>query len=178
MAASSALADYLAEFEARSHQLPRETRHEVRARIWTHCAAAAGPGAPDERVRVALAELGPVDVLVREELARIGAPAYPFGPRDLAPVHLLGASLLTLGLGMVAGLVLLWRSAAWPRRHQLVATALVGLGALLGAAAPLAVSPAPPWWLGAAVGVISVGPLAAAAHLFVVSRLIRSAQCR
>lgn len=176
--APSVLADYLAEFEARGHQLPRETRHELRARIWTHCAAAAGPGAPEERVRAALAELGPVEVLVRDELARLGAPADPFGPRDLAPLHLLGASLLTLGLGMVAGLVLLWRSAVWPRRHQVLATALVGLGGLLGAAVPLAVAPAPPWWVGAAAGVISIGPLAAAVHLFVVSRQIRSEQSR
>jgi hypothetical protein len=172
----AALEAYLADFEAHAHRLPRETRYEVRARIWTHCAAAAGPGAPEERVRAALAELGPADALVRDELARAGVPADPFRPRDLAPLHLLGASFLTLGAGTVAGLVLLWRSAAWPRRHKAVATALVAIGAGLGAAVPVAVAPAPPWWAGALAGAVLIGPALAAVHLFVASKGLRSAQ--
>lgn len=175
MAPPPALAAYLAEFDALVHRLPRDARHEARARIWTHCAAQAGPGASDDDVRAALDGLGSPAELVGTELVRTGARPDPLRPRDLAAMHLLGASFLTLGLGALAGLVLLWRSRAWPVRHRVVATALVGLGAALGAVVPLVVSPAPPLPVAVAVGAIGAGPLLAAAALFVASRQIRSA---
>jgi hypothetical protein len=168
---SPALTAYLAEFDAHAHRLSQVARLEVGSRIWTRCAEHAGDG-PDEqreeRIREALAELGPPAELVRAELARTGERADPFRTRDLAPLHLFAASLLTLGIGTVVGLVLLWRSPVWPRRHQVTATALV-LAGMLGT--PLAL----PGLAGLLVGAVLVGPTLAAAYLALARRSVRAA---
>ena len=167
----SALAAYLREFDACAHQLSQVARLEVGSRIWTHCAERAGPGASEERIRAALAELGEPADLVRAELERTGERPDPFRPRDLVPVHLLAASLLTLGIGTAVGLVLLWRSPVWPRRHRAVATALVVAGAV---AVPLLV-PALAGTSGLLVGAVVAGPAAAAAYLALARRWVRAA---
>jgi hypothetical protein len=101
---------------------------------------------------------------VRAELERTGERPDPFRPRDLAPLHLFAASLLTLGVGALVGLVLLWTSPVWPRRHRMTATALVGAGILGG---PFAGLP------GLVVGVVVVGPAMAAAYLALARRSVR-----
>jgi len=167
----SALAGYLREFDACAHQLSQVSRLEVGSRIWTHCAERAGPGASEERIRAALAELGDPADLVRAELERTGERPDPFRSRDLVPMHLFAASLLTLGIGTVVGLVLLWRSPAWPWRHRAVATTLVVAGAL---AVPLLV-PALAGTPGVLAGAVVVGPAVAAAYLALARRWVRAA---
>ncbi|MBW0114695.1 hypothetical protein [Pseudonocardia abyssalis] len=161
----SALTAYLREFDACAHQLSQVSRLEVGSRIWTHCAEHAGPDAPEERIAAALAELGPPADLVRAELERTGERPDPFRTRDLAPMHLLGTSLLTIGVGTVAGLVLLWLSRVWPVAHKAVATALVVAGVpavlpFLGGAA------------GLVVGLLVVGPALAGAYLALARRFL------
>jgi hypothetical protein len=167
---SPALTAYLAEFHAHSHRLSQVARLEVGSRIWTRCAEHAGSAASDEgadgpsreeRIREALAELGPPAELVRAELERTGERADPFRTRDIAPMHLFAASILTLGVGTVVGLVLLWCSPVWPWLHKIVATVLVGVGIL---AVPLLV-PALAGPPGLLVGAVAVGPALAAVHL-------------
>lgn len=168
---SPALTAYLAEFDAHSHRLSQVARLEVGSRIWTHCAAHAGPDGParEERIREALAELGPPAELVAAELERTGERADPFRARDVAPIHLFAASILTLGLGAVVGLVLLWCSPVWPWLHKIVATALVGVGIL---AVPLLV-PVLAGPVGLLVGAVAVGPALAAAYLALARRWVR-----
>lgn len=163
-----ALVVYLAEFDRHSHRLGQVSRLEVGSRIWTHCAQHAGPGASDADVAAALAELGPPADLVRVELERTGERPDPFRPRDLAPVHLFAASLLTLGVGAVVGLVLLWCSRAWPVGHKLAATALVVAGVPV-------VLPFLPGAAGLVLGALVVGPALAAVHLAVARRFVRDA---
>ncbi|MHA6780160.1 hypothetical protein ACVGOW_04045 [Pseudonocardia saturnea] len=160
---SPALTAYLAEFDAHSHRLSQVARLEVGSRIWTRCAEHAGPDGSEreERIREALAELGPPAELVRAELERTGERPDPFRTRDIAPLHLFAASILTLGVGTVVGLVLLWCSPVWPWLHKIVATGLVGVGIL---AVPLLV-PALAGPPGLLVGAVAVGPALAAVHL-------------
>lgn len=159
---SPALTAYLAEFDAHSHRLSQVARLEVGSRIWTRCAEHAGPeadgSAREERIREALAELGPPAELVRAELERTGERPDPFRTRDIAPLHLFAASILTLGVGAAVGLVLLWASAVWPWPHKVAATALVGVGILV---APLVLAGLP----GVLVGAIALGPALAAVYL-------------
>lgn len=164
----SALTTYLREFDACAHQLSPVSRLEVGSRIWTHCAERAGPGASEERIREALAELGPPAGLVRAELERTGERPDPFRTRDLAPVHLLATSLLTLGAGAVVGLVLLWLSRVWPAVHKAVATALVVAGVP-------AVLPLLPGTAGAVVGLAVAGPALAGAYLALARRFLTGA---
>lgn len=163
---SRELTAYLAEFDAHAHRLSQVARLEVGSRIWTHCAEHAGPAASEERIREALAELGPPAGLVQAELERTGERPDPFRTSDLVPVHLFAASLLTLGVGAVVGLVLLWRSPAWPRRHQVAATALIAAGVLV---TPLAL----PGLAGLLAGAVVVGPALAAAYLALARRSVR-----
>lgn len=163
---SPALTAYLAEFDAHAHRLSQVARLEVGSRIWTRCAEHAGPGASEERIREALAELGPPAELVRAELERTGERPDPFRAIDLAPMHLFAASLLTLGLGTVVGLVLLWRSPVWPLWHRVAATALVAAGMLV---TPLLLPGLP----GLLIGAVLVGPALAAAYLALARRFVR-----
>lgn len=164
----SALTAYLREFDAHAHQLSQVSRLEVGSRIWTHCAEHAGPDASEERIRAALADLGPPADLVRAELERTGERPDPFRTRDLAPMHLLGTSLLTLGVGTVVGLGLLWFSRVWPVGHKAVASALVVAGVPV-------VLPFLPGTAGVVVGLLVVGPALAGTYLAIVRRFLTGA---
>jgi hypothetical protein len=184
-AGSVVLSAYLAEFERQAHVLGRDARIDLRSRIWRHCAdravevreaatpEAEDPGAETDReaaLAAALAELGPPAALVRAELESSGARPNPFRPRDLAPLHLLGAAFLTLGVGAVVGMALLWSSRVWPLRHKIAATVLLAAGA---AAVPLLAAPPLDGWPGLALGVIAIGPFLAAAHLWTARIFVR-----
>lgn len=173
---SSVLMSYLDEFDVVAHQLPRDARHDVRARIWRHCADAVGadavgadpPGSDEERLRAALAELGSPQELVAAELERLGRRPNPFRPTDSAPIHLLAASVLTFGLGALVGLVLLWHSTVWPRRTKITASALVAVGVV--ALLPV---PALPPIAAALLGGLAVGPAVAALYLLAIRLGVR-----
>lgn len=157
---SPVLQAYLDDFDLAAQRLPRKVRHDLRARLWVHCAEHAGANAGDDRLREALAALGSPEEIVGAELAHYRVRPDPFSRGDLAAVHLLGASFLTLGIGALVGLALLWRSRIWPTRHKLVASTLLPLGfvtllPVMGAGAALL--------FGAAL----IGPVLAAVYLLV-----------
>jgi hypothetical protein len=160
-----ALRAYLAEFDALARSLPRGERRDLRASIWVRVADVAGPHQSDEAVRAAVSGLGAPAALVDAEAERVGRRC----PGDWAAVHLLGASALTLGVGMVLGLLRLWRSPAWTPRDRAVGTLLVAAGPpVLLLATPLGVLPA------LLLGALALGPFAAACAL----ALVRSAAQR
>ncbi|WP_145984056.1 hypothetical protein [Pseudonocardia sp. EC080610-09] len=145
------LQDYLRRLDAAARALPSGERQDLRARVWTDVAAAAGPAPTGDRLARVLGELGPPEGLVP---ARAGGG--PGGLRDPAVVHLLGCSLLSAGITGVIGLVRVWRAPSWPRRDAFVATLVVLAGAVaLPVLAP--VHPVP----GAVLGGLGAGaPLA------------------
>lgn len=142
---------YLDELERVSVGLPRDERQDLRARVWAEVAEAVGPAATPERIEAALTRLGPPTALA-------GVGEYPL--RDPVVVHLLGSSLLTFGIGGVAGLIRVWRSPSWSRGEALVATLLV---LVAGTALPL-LAPVHPV-AGALFGGLGVGALLAACVL-------------
>ncbi|MGQ0573048.1 MAG: HAAS signaling domain-containing protein [Pseudonocardia sp.] len=169
----TALDAYLQEVERHAYVLPRDSRHDLRSRVWTHCAEQAGRGADDERIRAVLAGLGTPEELVAAELQRCGARPNPFRARDIVPLHLLGASLFMVGLGAPLGLALLWRSRVWPRAHKIVASALV----VGGTPALLWVEALRPGWA-LYLGPTVVGAAAAALYLLVIRLLARPTRSR
>lgn len=159
-----ALRSYLGEFDAIAYQLPRDARQDVRSRIWRQCASAGTPDGPDpQQLGAALAELGPARDLVAAELERLGRRPNRFRPSDSAPIHLLAASILTLGVGALIALVMLWRSPVWPWHAKIVAPLLVGAGAV--ALLPV---PALPPLAALLLGGLAVGPAVAALYLLAI----------
>ncbi|MBW0101160.1 hypothetical protein [Pseudonocardia sp. KRD291] len=142
---------YLDELDRASAGLPRDQRQDLRARVWAEVAEAAGSDPAPERIDEALRRLGPPSAL-----AGTGGHAL----RDPLVVHLLGCSLLTFGIGGVAGLVRVWRSPSWPRVDALVATLMV---VVAGAVLPM-LAPVHPI-AGALLGGLGVGSLLAACVL-------------
>lgn len=163
------LRSYLEEFEAVAYQLPAYAQQDVRSRIWRECAKAAVPGGRDpQRLDAVLAELGPARDLVAAELERLGRRPDRFRPSDSAPIPLLASSVLTLGVGALVGLVMLWRSPVWPLHAKITAPVLVAAAVL----ALLPVNALPPL-AAVLLGGLAVGPAVAALHLLLVRRAVR-----
>lgn len=143
---------YLDELDRVSVGLTRHERQDLRARVWVEIAEAAGPDPTPERIDAAVRRLGPP--------AALAGTGQERALRDPVVVHLLGCSLLTFGIGGVAGLVRVWRSPSWPRTDASAATVLVLVAgtavALLAPVHPLA---------GALLGGLGVGALLAACAL-------------
>ncbi|MEJ8278807.1 hypothetical protein [Pseudonocardia spirodelae] len=119
------LRDYLRRLDDAARDLPFTERQDLRSRVWADVARATGPAPTHERLLRALDDLGPPEGLVP---APAGTP--PRTLRDPAVVHLLGCSLLTVGVSGLVGLVRVWRAPTWPRRDALAATVLVVAGAV------------------------------------------------
>lgn len=88
-------------------------------------------------------------------------------------MHLLGCSLLTVGVTGLIGLVRVWRSSTWPVRDALTATVLVVAGAV---ALPLVTGIHPV--AGALLGGLGAGAPTAALVLGAVLLIQRRAQRR
>ncbi|ALE75786.1 hypothetical protein FRP1_28185 [Pseudonocardia sp. EC080625-04] len=72
------LQDYLRRLDAAARALPSGERQDLRARVWTDVAAAAGPAPTGDRLARVLGELGPPEGLVP---ARAGAGRVGCGTR-------------------------------------------------------------------------------------------------
>lgn len=120
------LRDYLHRLDDAARLLPVADRQDLRAHVWSRVASAAGPVPTESLLVEVLADLGRPEDLVPRPVTDGVAPAPA-----AAPVHLLGFSLLTVGVTGVLGLIRLWRSPSWPTRYALCATALVLTGGFL-----------------------------------------------
>ncbi|ALE85821.1 hypothetical protein [Pseudonocardia sp. HH130629-09] len=162
------LRDYLHRLDDASRHLSFTRRQDLRSHVWTEVARTAGPAPTEDRLVRALDVLGPPEALVPTPVG--GATR---APRDPAVVHLLGCSLLTVGLTGLIGLVRVWRSPTWPARDALTASALVVAGAVV---LPLVARVHPV--AGALFGGLGVGALLAAlvlgAALLIQRRRLRT----
>jgi hypothetical protein len=111
---------YLDRLERAAVHLPRARRRELVDDIEAHLAEALGPDPADAEVLTVLDRLGEP-----EEIAAAEAPPPAPDPRGL---HEWGAIILlllggfVLGIGWIAGLILLWSSRAWTTRDKLIGT--------------------------------------------------------
>jgi len=186
------VADYLNRLAAAATLLPSEGRDELIEAISAHIAEAragqpdpgrAAPpgvaevldrlGSPEEIVRAAAGYLGADrGVFAQAEPAGAG-PGATMPPRRapgpgafaIATVLLLLLGGLLIGVGWIAGAILLWTSPRWPTRDKLVATLVWpgGLAAVL--ALPRFGSSLPPVLILALLLIGVVGPIAVAIRL-------------
>ena len=125
---------YVKQLRAKARMLPRASREELMQQIEEHLREALPPGSTEADVRNALEQLGEPDVIVAEEVDRLGIRPARAGKLEWAVVFLLpfGGFLLPI-IGWLLGVILLWASRVWSTREKLLGTLLVpgGLSAVL-----------------------------------------------
>jgi uncharacterized membrane protein len=142
MQAEGLIRDYLRRLDLAASGLPPDRRDELTAEVRDHIdAALSEAGTRDEvTVRNVLERLGqPEEIVSAEaEIQAGGTDAAAVLPRAAAPASI-GATeiaailLLTVGsfllpvVGPLIGLIFVWMSANWTRRHKLIATAIVAI---------------------------------------------------
>jgi uncharacterized membrane protein len=143
MQAEGLIRDYLRRLDAAAVDLPPDRRGELASEVRDHIAAALeDAGSRDEvTVRNVLERLGPPEEIVsaEEEPAVVtsgtsaAATAMPRagGQSSIGAVEIAALLLLTVGafalpvVGPLVGLLLVWLSNAWTRRHKIIATVIV-----------------------------------------------------
>lgn len=161
---SLSVVGYLRQMDVAARDLPQSVRVDLRSRTVDELVARLGPAPEQTEVAAALGELGGPAERVAAERDRLGLEVDPLIARDVAAVYLLASGPFLFGLGVLAGLMLLWTSSRWPAKQRWIATALL----VVGAAVPIVVSLAVPAFdlrLALLVGVLVVGPWSATAYL-------------
>ena len=101
-------AAYLRDLELLLHGIEPGERAEVLAGVREHLAAVAGPGATDDEVRAALAELGPPQAIADEAYAGRPAVVVLAGAPAAARRPALSGTWVPVVVGVLLGLCLLW----------------------------------------------------------------------
>lgn len=123
-------ADYLKRFKREARSLPRARQRELMAEIEEHLDAAIEPDATDAEVLTVLDRLGePEDIVAAEQPDTV---VNARGGQEWAAIFFLLFGGFAVGIGWLAGVVLLWSSNAWTVREKLVGTLVIpgGLGAV------------------------------------------------
>lgn len=148
MDAEALVNDYLGRLDAAAWSLPPSRRTELAGEVKQHIemALAEAGGRDEVTVRNVLDRLGPPDEIVDAERGAgtpapaWGGPALPasvpersaWGAVEIAAVLLLtvGAVFLPI-VGPLVGLIFVWASDQWTTPQKLIATAIVGVLAIL-----------------------------------------------
>jgi hypothetical protein len=120
--------DYLARLRRAGGDLAPDRLTELAAELECHLAEAIEPGASDEQALEVIERLGPPGDIIEAE--RPSPATTAAGPprrsrREWATLVLLPLGGFVLGVGWVAGLVLLWTSRLWTTRDKLIGTLVV-----------------------------------------------------
>jgi hypothetical protein len=118
-------ADYLQRLRRAGRGLPAGRRRELLADIQGHLSEAIEPGASDTEALTVLDKLGEPEEIVAAELPQPGDFLARRGPREWAAIVLLLVGGFVVGVGWVAGLILLWNSRAWTLRDKWIGTLLI-----------------------------------------------------
>lgn len=124
--------DYLRQVERSLAPLPRGRRDEVLGDLREHLDASLASATTEADVRNALDRLGEPREVARAALAEAGVPAQPAEPvMEWWALGLISlGSLLLPVAGWVAGIVMVWMSEIWTRRHKVLATLVLPCGFL------------------------------------------------
>lgn len=132
-------AEYLERLRSEARTLPRGTRRELLTDIEAHLREATSPDMSQAEALTALDRLGDPHEIVAEHLPDTPAPTEPTrrGALEWAAIFLLLFGGFFFGVGWIAGLVLLWSSAAWTTRDKWLGTLVIpgGLAAVVVVAA-------------------------------------------
>lgn len=125
-------ARYLERLRRAGRGLPSGRLRELLAEIEGHLAEAIDPGASDAQVLTVLDRLGEPEAIIAAETPEPDRLPTGRGSREWAAIVLLLFGGLIVGVGWVAGLVLLWGSRAWTTREKWIGTLVVPGGVVAG----------------------------------------------
>jgi hypothetical protein len=115
-------ADYLERLRRAGRRVPPGRLRELLAEIEGHLSEAIGPSASDAQARAILEKLGEPEAIIAAEMPPADELPDGRGTKDWATIILLLVGGFILGVGWVAGLVLLWSSRAWTTREKWIGT--------------------------------------------------------
>ena len=118
-------ADYLKRLRRAGRGLPPGRLRELLAEIEGHLSEAIDPGAADAEALTVLDKLGDPETIVAAETPHPDQLPNRRGPKEWAAVTLLLLGGFLLGLGWLAGLMLLWTSKAWTTRDKWLGTLVI-----------------------------------------------------
>ncbi len=118
-------ATYLERLRRAGRGLPPDRRRELLAEIEGHLSEAIDPGATDAQVLTILDKLGEPKAIIAAEAPDADELPTGRGTKEWAAIVLLLLGGFVVGVGWVAGLVLLWSSRAWTVRDKWIGTLVV-----------------------------------------------------
>jgi hypothetical protein len=125
-------AEYLERLRRAGRGLPPGRLRELLAEIEAHLSEAIDPGASDAQVLTVLDRLGEPEAIIAAEAPDPDTLPTGRGTREWAAIFLLLFGGFVVGIGWVAGLVLLWSSRAWTTREKWIGTLVVPGGLVAG----------------------------------------------
>jgi hypothetical protein len=125
-------ADYLQRLRRAGRNLPAARRRELLAEIEAHLSEAIEPGAPDAQALTVLDKLGAPEAIIAAEAPPRDGPAERPGVTKWVTIVLLLLGGFALGVGWIAGVVLLWSSRAWTARDKWIGTLVIPGGLATG----------------------------------------------
>ena len=128
--------DYLERLDRAAAHLPRARRRELVDELEAHIVEALGPEPTEVEVRNVLDRLGAPEEIVDAEAPRPAPHALRprMGAQEWSAVLLLPLGGFLVGVGWVAGVILLWTSRAWSTRDKVIGTLLVPGGLAVASA--------------------------------------------
>jgi hypothetical protein len=118
-------AKYLERLRRAARGLPPERRRELLAEIEVHLSEAIDASASDAQALTILDKLGEPEAIIAAEASDADELPTGRGTKEWAAIVLLLLGGFVVGVGWVAGLVLLWTSRAWTVRDKWIGTLVV-----------------------------------------------------
>jgi hypothetical protein len=118
-------ANYLERLRRAARRLPTERRRELLAEIEGHLSEAIDPSASAAQALTVLDKLGEPEAIIAAEAPHADELPTGRGTKEWAAMILLLVGGFVVGVGWVAGLVLLWTSRAWTVRDKWIGTLVV-----------------------------------------------------
>jgi hypothetical protein len=118
-------AEYLQHLRRAGRGLPPRRLRELLAEVEAHLSEAIDPGASDAEALTVLDKLGEPEAIIAAETPHPDELPHHRGGREWAAIILLLLGGFILGIGWVAGLILLWSSRAWTTGEKWIGTLVI-----------------------------------------------------
>jgi len=118
-------AKYLERLRRAARGLPPDRRRELLAEVEGHLSEAIDASASDAQALTVLDKLGEPEAIIAAEAPEADEFPTGRGTKEWAAIVLLLLGGFMVGVGWIAGLVLLWSSRAWTVRDKWIGTLVV-----------------------------------------------------
>lgn len=125
-------AQYLQRLRRAGRRLPPARLGELLADIEAHLSEAIDPSASDAHAQTVLDRLGEPEAIIAAETPPRDEFQDRPGPRKWTAIVLLLFGGFVIGVGWLAGLILLWTSRAWTTRDKWIGTLVIPGGLATG----------------------------------------------